>query len=248
MMITVVVMMSMVLSNADAAEAVAVVGRDAWQPAIRSVFEQLETLELFALATRVGGMTVKVPRELQSLPARMIEDTDELRDRGVEIYVKELEFRDLRFEYEETPEWREDRPLIPTTLSFGALGVSAEAKTRLATVPVGATFRNGQLPVDFLPSMEKGFALGLFPEARAADTHLNDVRLRAGGPVVSGIANRFFSERVAQLILEHGVGQTLQLGQGDLIGGDAASRLLDLPSESRRGRALETLLEGLGRR
>ncbi len=246
-MITVLVTIGLVLGGVAVAEETVAVDRDAWQPAIRAVFEQLDTLELFALATRLGGMTVKVPRELQALPARMIEDADVLREHGVELYVTELEFRDLAFHYDESPDWREDRPLVPTTISFGTLGVSADAKTRLATVPVGATFRNGKLPVDFLPMLDKGFDLNLLPDDRPDEVQLDDVQLRAGGRVTSGIANRFFSNRVAELILEHGVGQTLQLGQGDLITGDAATRLLNVPTDSRRGRALDTLIEGLGR-
>ena len=95
--------------------------------------------------------------------------------------------------------------------------------------------------------LEKGYDLNLLPENRAADALLDDVKLQVGGPVASGIANRFFSKRVAQLILEHGVGQTLQMGQSDLIAGDSALRLLDLPADSRQGRAVETLIEGLGR-
>ena len=229
------------------AEGDADVDRDAWQPAISAVFEQLDMLELFALTTRVGGMTVNIPRELRGVPMRMIEEADVLRDRGIEIDVKELRFRNLGFIYDKSPEWREDRPLVPTTITFDTLGIGAEAKTRVGTIPLGATFRNGQLPVNFLPQLDERFDLGLMPEERAEDTRLDDVQIEAGGRLASGIANRLLSDRVGQLLLEHGVGQTLQLSKGDLISGDAALRLLDIPSESRRGRALDTLLDRVGR-
>lgn len=221
------------------------VDRSAWSPGIQQVLKQLETLDLFATATRFGRVTVKVPRELQKLPVRMIEGTEELREQGIDILVKELEFQDISFVYDKAPEWAEDRPLIPTMLQFKRLGVSADAKTRLATIPVGATFQNGQMPVEFLPLLEKGYDLKLLPESRAEETNLDDVSLKVGGPVMTGIANRFFSKKVAQLILEHGVGQTLQMGQGDLITGDAASRLLNIKGDSTTGRAVESFLDAL---
>ena len=219
------------------------VDREAWSPSIRQVFEQLDTLDLFSTATKLGRITVKVPRELQKLPMRMIDEADELRNAGVDLYVTELQFQDINFIYDRTPEWNEDRPLIPTMIEFKRLGVSADAKTRLATIPVGATFQNGRMPVEFLPMLEKGFDVLLLPESRAEETVLDDVTLKVGGPIATGIANRFFSKKVAQLILEHGVGQTLQMGQGDLITGDMATRLLNIKGDSTRGRAVESLVD-----
>ncbi|HDP35165.1 MAG TPA: hypothetical protein ENN29_08675 [Candidatus Hydrogenedentes bacterium] len=244
-MFALLIALGMIMGGAGDAAATAPAERDAWQPAIRAVFEQLNTLDMFALATRVGGLTVKVPKELQALPMRMIESADELREHNIEIHLKELQFRDLNFIYDKTAHWTEERPLVPTTIEFGALGIAAEAKTRRAVIPLGATFQDGKLPVDFLPMLGKGFDLNMLPENRPDDVLLDNVQLRVGGPVASGIANRFFSKRVARLILEHGMGQTLQMGKGDLITGDAALRLLDVPGDSRRGRAVETLIDAL---
>ena len=241
-----IVILSAMLLFSDAAES-HVADRDAWQPSVQAVFEQLNMLDLFAAATHLGGMTVKIPRELQALPMRMIEGADDLRDRGVEIHVTELQFRDLNFVYEDTPNWAGERPLIPTMIEFGRLAISAEAKTRIGTAPVGATFENGKMPVDFLPMLDKGYELALIPEARQDDAVLDNVRLQVAGPVATRIANRFFSDKVTRLILEHGVGQTLQMGQGDLFAGDTALRLLDVKSDSRRGRAVESLIDGLRR-
>lgn len=249
-MCSIIVSFALFFSGVDA-EAIQpetpVVERDAWQPAIREVLDQLDILELFSMATRLGGITVKVPREMQALPVRMIEGADELRDRGIEIYVTELQFRDVNFIYDETPEWAEERPRIPTLVEFRRLAFAADVKTRLGTAPVGATFENGKLPVDFLPLLEKGFDLAIIPESRQADTDLNNIRLQVGGPVASRIADRFFSDKVARLILEHGVGQTLQLGQGDLLAGSTALHLLDVAPDSRRGRAVESLIDALRR-
>ncbi len=223
------------------------IDRDAWQPAIRSVFEQLDTLDMFALATKMGGIKVKVPKELQAVPIRMIEGADDLREKNIEIYVKELEFRDLNFIYDKSPQWPEERPQIPTTVEFGTLGVTADAKTKMGVIPLGATFQNGRLPVDFMPIIEKGYDLKVLPEDRAGDAVLDDVQLKVGGGLATRIANRFFSKKVAGLILQYGMGQTLQMGQGDLITADSASRLLDLPTDSKRGRVLEKVIEGIGR-
>ncbi len=223
----------------------AVQPRDAWAPAVQKVYDQLGSLDLFAAATSLGGMTVKVPAELQTLPMRMVEQADELREKGIEIRLKELQFKDLKFIYEKTPEWSNDRPKVPTMIEFGRLGFSADAETRRATVPVAAVFENGRLPVDFLPALEKGFDLSLLPEERSGDARLDEVRLQVAGPVATGIANRFFSKKVAQLILQHGVGQTLQMGQKDLLAGNSATRLLDVKSDSVGGRAVESLIEAL---
>lgn len=217
--------------------------RQAWEPGIQKVFDQLNMLGLFAAATNLGGITVKVPRELQQLPMQMIEGADELRNRGIEIYVKELTFRDLNFIYDKSPQWVEGKPLIPTLVEFGRLGVLADAKTKVGVIPVGAEFDNGKMPVEFLPMPGKGYDLRLLPEARSADTRLDDVKLKVGGPLATGIANRFFSKKVAKLILEHGVGQTLQMGKGDLLSGDAAGRLLDVPGDSKEGAALDVLMD-----
>lgn len=219
------------------------VDKDAWQPAIQRVFDQLNVLGLFAAATNLGGITVKVPKELQTLPMRMIEGAEELRNRGVEIYVKELTFRDLKFSYDDAPQWVEERPTVPTLVEFGQLGVLADAKTRMGIIPVGAVFDNGKMPVEFLPMLEKGYDLRLLPESRSADTRLDEVKLKVGGPLATGIANRFFSKKVAKLILEYGVGQTLQMGKGDLLSGSTAGRLLDVPEDSNEGAALNALID-----
>lgn len=219
--------------------------REAWEHAIQRVFEQLNTLDLFALATKFGKINIKIPRELQKLPMRMVEGADELRTAGIELYVTELQFEDVNFVYDKKPEWEEQRPIIPTMVEFEHLGVFADAKTRLTTIPVGAVFKNGKIPVAFLPQLERGYDLQVLPNARAKDALLNDVQLKFGGPLMTGIANTFFSKKVAALILEHGVGQTLQMGQGDLISSDLATRLLNLNSNSAKGRALEALIDSL---
>jgi hypothetical protein len=111
----------------------------------------------------------------------MIEGTEELRNRDIEIYVKELTCKDLKFIYDESPHWPDEKPVIPTLVEFGRLGVTADAKTRLGMIPLGAVFDNGKVPVEFLPMLEKGYDLKLLPESRSGDTRLDEVKLKVGG-------------------------------------------------------------------
>jgi len=83
----------------------------------------------------------------------------------------------------------------------------------------------------------------MLPESRANETKLDEVDLKVGGGITSGIANLFLSKKVGKLILQYGVGQTLQMGKGDLLSGDAASKLLDIPADSNKGRAIGSLME-----
>ena len=244
-LITLVLLGAASLSAGDIPLENAAINREAWKPAIQSVFEQLDMLDMFAMATKMGGLKVKVPKELQTIPMHMIEGADELRERGIEIYVKELEFRDLNFIYDKAPQWPDNQPRVPTTVEFGTLGITADAKTKMGMIPLGATFQNGRLPVDFLPVIGKGYDLNLMPENRAEDTILDDIRLQVGGSLTSKIANRFFSEQIAQLILKYGVGQTLQMGQKDLMSGDSLLHLLDSPKESKKESILENLIKGI---
>ena len=249
-MITTLLLLSMVITSAEAVPVSedtqdTVIVRKDWKMAIQAVFEQLDMLDMFALATKMAGVTVKVPKELQSVPIRMIESADGLRAKNIEILVKELVFKELNFAYNKTPQWSEERPLVPTLVEFGTLGVMAEAKTKMGVIPLGATFQNGRLPVDFLPLIEKGYELKVLPENRAEDALLDDVQLKVGGGLATRIANRLFGKKATQLILEYGVGQTLQMGQDELITVDAASRLFDIPQDSRRGKVLEKVIEGI---
>ena len=228
-----------------------VYSREEWRPSIEATLDQLSLLDLFATATKFGGMKIKIPKEMQSLPMRMIEGADELKDKGVEIKVTELEFRDLKIVRDNTAQWRDDRPFMPVRLEFEKLGVSADAKTKLGVVPVGAVFEQGSMPADFLPLIKKGFNLEVLPEKRMEESNLDKVKLKVGGALTSGIANHFFSKKVARLILEHGVGQTLQMGQDDLMGGSGggaagiAGKLIDGGRDTPANKAASSLIDKL---
>lgn len=216
-----------------------------WRGSLSKAREQLNLIEMFAQATRFGGMTVKVPAELQKVPLHLIPGTEELTKRDIDLYVKEITFRDLKLTQEPEPLWMETRPLLPALLDFTTLGLSIEAKTRVGTVPLGATFRNGRLPFD-LDLKPSGYDVGILPERRAADAKLDDLKLQVGGRLASGIANTFFKDDVANLVMKYGVGQTLKMGEGNLFsGGTAASTLLNLKSGSAGERAVSGLLDSV---
>ncbi|MFA7692983.1 MAG: hypothetical protein GX117_10570 [Candidatus Hydrogenedentes bacterium] len=234
---------TVVIQAEDTVSEAPVVDKTVWSPSVNAVFEQLNVLDLFAAATNLGGLTVKIPKEMQKMPMRMVEGSEELRNRGIDIFVKELTFKDLKFDYGASPEWTDSKPIIPTLVSFERLGLKADAKTKLGTIPLGANFRSGKVPMEFQPLLDKGYDLLLMPESRAADTKLDDVRLQVGGPLATGIANQFFTKTVAKLILEYGVGQTVQMGQEDLFAGNMPHKLLDVKPDSTKGRALDALVD-----
>lgn len=216
-----------------------------WKPPLAKVREQLDLVDLFAQATRFGGMTVKVPGDLQRVPLELIEGTEELRKRDIEFYIKELEFKDLRVSREPKALWVEaERPALPALLDFATLGLSIEAKTKMGVIPLGATFTDGKLPLDFLLKPE-GYDIGVIPDRRKADAKMDNVKLQVGGALTSGIANTFFKKTVAQLIMKYGVGQTLKLGEKDLLSGGTAATLLQLKSGSAEEKAVSGVLDRL---
>lgn len=233
------------VAEEEAAAPAATYNPEEWKAPLGKAREQLNLIEMFAQATRFGGMTVRVPAELQKVPLKLIPGTEELTKRDIELYVKEITFRDLKLTQEPEPLWMETRPLLPALLDFTTLGLSIEAKTKVGTVPLGATFRNGRLPFD-LDLKQSGYDVGILPERRAADAKLDDVKLQVGGKLASGIANTFFKDDVANLVMKYGVGQTLKMGEGNLFSGNsAASTLLNLKSGSAEEKAVNSLLDAV---
>jgi hypothetical protein len=206
-----------------------------WAEPVGEAGKKLDMLGLFAQSTRFGGVTVKVPKEMQRIPLAST-GMKELEDRGIELYLKEMVFRDLDFTHEQNPLWMETHPVLPALMRFSTLGASLEAKTKLGIIPLGATFRDGTLPFDFL-FRKDGYDLGVMPERRVTETNLENVRLQVGGPATSAFVNTFFKHSVAKLIMKYGVGQTLKMNQGGLSDG---AGLLGAPN-------IGGLLNGLGR-
>ena len=217
-----------------------------WKPPLAKVREQLDLVDAFAQTTRFGGMTVKVPGDLQRVPLELIEGTEELRKRDIELYVKELRFKDLQVTRDPRAKWVGDgsRPALPALLDFATLGLSIEAKTRAGVIPLGATFTDGKLPLDFLLKPE-GYDIGVIPDRRKADAKMDNVKLEVGGPLTSGIANTFFKKTVANLVMKYGVGQTLKLGEKDLLSGGTAATLLNLKTGSAEEKAVSGVLDRL---
>jgi hypothetical protein len=205
---------------------------------------QLELLQLFAKASHFGGITVKIPAQLQRVPLEPL-GLQDLEKRGIELFVKELTFRDLEFTRDEQPLWMETHPVLPALMRFSTLGASLEAKTKLGDIPLGATFRNGALPVDFVFRPD-GYDLGVMPERRTPETNLEDVRLQVGGPLTSGFVNTFFRHEVAKLIMKYGVGQTLKMNENGLFNGATAASFLRMRPDSAGAQAITGLLDAVG--
>lgn len=196
-----------------------------WTGALDEVRSQLNLLQLLAQATQFGGMTIKIPKEIQRIPLEQMEGTEELVRRDIRLYLKEVRIRDFRLETDSTPKWLAERPLIGALARFGQLGVSLDAQTRLGTFPVKCDLKQGAMPVHF-HCKEGGYELGVAPPYRAQEARIEDVSLDLGGPVASGILTRVFGRKVARLILEAAAGQTLQLDEQALLGGAGVGSLL----------------------
>ena len=215
-----------------------------WAGPIGEAGKNLDLLALFANASRFGGITVKIPRELQRVPLAPL-GLQDLEDRGIELYLKEITFRDLEFSREEKPLWMETHPVLPALMRFSKLGASLEARTKLGEIPLGATFRNGALPFDFVFRPD-GYDLGVMPERRAPETNLEDVHLQVGGALASGFVNTFFRHEVAKLIMKYGVGQTLKMNGNGLFGGANAASFLKMQPDSSGVQAITGLLDASG--
>ena len=215
-----------------------------WSVPVADAGKSLDLLALFATASHFGGITVKIPGELQRIPLASL-GLQNLESRGIELYLKEIEFRDLEFTREQTPLWMETHPVLPAVMRFSKLGASLEAKTKLGMIPLGATFHDGVLPFDFV-FRKDGYDLGIMPDRRALETNLEKVHLQVGGALASGFVNTFFGRDVAKLVMKYGVGQTLKMKEGGLFGGSDAASFLKSRSDSPDTQAIVGLLDAVG--
>ncbi len=215
-----------------------------WKASVQEAREQLDLLSLFALATSVGGATIKIPKELQRVPLEMMEGTEALRKRDIKIYLKEVSFKDAAFDHTEEPVWLKDHPAIASLLRFANIAFKADVKTRVGTVPVGGIFRNGRLPFDF-DLQSEGYALNIIPDRRKEEAVMDDVTLDLGGPITSGILSKVFGKKAAQLVLEAAMGQTLKMNRDGLLGGGDIEKLLGTGSKTLQKPAVKGLLDSL---
>ncbi|HNR32893.1 MAG TPA: hypothetical protein PKI11_18520 [Candidatus Hydrogenedentes bacterium] len=213
-----------------------------WEGPLNDVRGQLNLLQLLARATSFGGMTIKVPREVQRIPLEKMEGTEDLVRMGIKLYLKEVRLRDFKINHDTAPQWLHDRPLLGTLAQFGRLGVSVDAQTRVGTFPVKCDLTQGAMPVDF-HCKQGGYELGVAPPYRAEEARIEEVSLDLGGPIASGVLTRVFGQKVARLVLEAAAGQTLQLDQETLLGGAGVGSLLKNAPQVPEG--VGALIEGL---
>lgn len=214
----------------------------AWKPQLEKVRQQLELLRMFGTATQFGGIKIPIPKGMQKIPLGLLGgmggaaeaapaaegakskrrpiDLAALEKAGIEIYLKQVEFRDVAFKYDDEPKVMGDHPAIASLLDFAKLGLDVDVKTRVGRFPVGCDFRTGKLPFDF-DLVKDGYALNILPEDRADIAQLDNVSVDLGGPVASRVLSKFFGGELAKVILEFAAGQTLNMDRGALLGNAA---------------------------
>jgi hypothetical protein len=215
-----------------------------WAGPVDQAGRQFDLLQLLAKASHFGGITVKIPGDLQRVPLEPL-GLQDLEERGIELYLKEFTFRNMDFSRAEKPLWMETRPVLPALMRFATLGASIEVKTKMGVIPLGATFRDGALPFDF-DFRKDGYDLGLIPERRQGEARLDNIRLHVGGPIATGIVNAFFTDDVARLVLKYGVGQTLKMDEDSLFTGATAASFLKMRSDSIGAQAVTGLIDAVG--
>ncbi len=195
----------------------------AWETQLGKIRQQLELVKLFSAATSMGGVSVDLPGMVQAIPT---ENIKELAKANIKLDLKSLKLEDMQFSYTDEPQWREERPAIPSLMRFSRVAATVEAKTPLGKFPVKCTFRNGVLPLNF-ECKERGYDILVIPEPRKAEAKIEDVSFDLGGPLANHVSSKLFGPKVADAILQFGVGQTLKLDKGALLGGTSAPALLD---------------------
>lgn len=195
----------------------------AWESQLGKIRQQLELVKLFSAATSMGGLSVDLPGMVQAIPT---ENIKELAKANIKLDLKSLKLEDMQFSYTDEPQWREERPAIPSLMRFSRVAATVEAKTPLGKFPVKCSFRNGVLPLNF-ECKEGGYDILVIPEPRKAEAKIGDVSFDLGGPLANHVSSKLFGPKVAESILQFGVGQTLKLDKGALLGGTSAPALLD---------------------
>ncbi|HPO14764.1 MAG TPA: hypothetical protein PLI09_15085 [Candidatus Hydrogenedentes bacterium] len=194
-----------------------------WEPQMESIRQQLDLIKLFCVATAVGGMSVDLPKMAQAIPA---ENIQELAKANIQLDLKSIKLADLQLSYDTTPKWQEERPAIPSLLQFSRVTASVEAKTPLGKFPVKCSFKNGVLPLNF-ECKERGYDIRVIPESRKAEAKIEEVSFDLGGPLANHVMSKLFGRKVAESVLQFGMGQTLKLDKGSLLGDKAVSSVLE---------------------
>ena len=72
------------------------------------------------------------------------------------------------------------------------------------------------MPFDFLVK-KGGYDIGLMPERRKDDVHLDNVDLNVAGPLTNMLASKLAGKQIGKLLLTYGMGQTLKMDKGGLL-------------------------------
>jgi len=181
-----------------------------WEPQVEKVRAQFDLLDLFGKVTQMTGVTIKIPKEVQRIP---LEDPKET---GIELFLREVEFHDAAFSYNEEPSVVDNHPVLGALAAFSRIGLAVTVKKGPLVFPVAAEFRSGELPFDFDVTQD-GYALNVIPEARAAEAQLDNVSVDLGGPVAQRVLSKVFGGELARLVLRFAAGQAFQMDKNALL-------------------------------
>ncbi|HOZ46123.1 MAG TPA: hypothetical protein PLO37_10055 [Candidatus Hydrogenedentes bacterium] len=227
----------------EAAPAEATQDLSIWKPQIEKVHKQFDVLKLFSAATQFGGVSVKLPDQVQQIPLGLFPETKKLEDMGVRVFLKELEFKNADFSYDKEPQWIENHPAVPSMMKFGRVGFTAKVKTGLGELPVECEFQDGQLPFDF-DLTDVGYAVNVIPERRNTEAQLDNLRFKLGQGPGGGLVSKIFGKELAKTILKFAAGQTLVMEKGSLLSQENLDRMIDKDSVL-ADPAVQNLLRGI---
>jgi len=229
-----------------APKAIAAVDHDAWTTEIAGALQQIDLLELFGQITQLHPISVSVPEQLQRVPLEKNPETQKLAEK-IEIRIKKLYFDKLSFARPEETLWSADHPLLATLVDFAEIRVNAEAKTPVGVVPLEGFFTGGRLPADFDIFRDR-LELHPTPARRQNEGKIDGVKITSKTPLVGPLLTKLAAPELAKAILNAGVGKTLTMKKGQLLGSEGGGGALDsiLPLLDKGGKSGEGGKGGIG--
>ncbi len=216
----------------------------AWKTEISNALQQLDLLELLGKITQIHPISVNVPGDLQRVPLENTKGMEAIA-KQIEIRVTKLYLDKLSFQRPDQTLWSADHPLLPTMVSFGEIRVNAEAKTPAGIVPLEGTFLGGALPADFDIFRDR-LELHPTPARRQNEGKIDSVKVTSTVPLVGPILTKLAGKDLAKALLNAGVGKTLTLKQGELLGSEGGGLGSVLPLLKKGGDAAEGGKGGVG--
>lgn len=227
-------------------KSIAAADHDAWKTEIAGALQQIDLLELFGQITQLHPVEISVPEALQRVPLENTKGMEKLAEK-VEIRITKLYFDKLSFARPAQTLWNTDHPVLPTLVDFAEIRVNAEAKTPAGIVPLEGFFTGGRLPADFDIFRDR-LELHPTPARRQSEGKIDGVKITSKTPLVGPILTKLAAPELAKAILNAGVGKTLTMKKGQLLGGEGGAGALEsiLPLLEKAGKSGESKKGGRG--